>query len=49
VFVSTVDGIMAGSFAIRQSKTILGAILGLFEISRVFMCFDHVDRDTEAV
>jgi hypothetical protein len=38
---------MAGSLAIPQSKTIL-AILGFFEISRVFMCFHHVHRKRES-
>ena len=37
-----VDDIIAGSFAIRQSKTIVAAILRLFEIALVYVRFDFV-------
>jgi hypothetical protein len=39
-----VDDIMAASFAVRQSKTILARILRSFEIAFVLVRFDHVAR-----
>jgi hypothetical protein len=38
------DVIVAASFAIRQSETILCAILRFFEIANVLVCLDHVAR-----